>query len=100
MVLKRDMGKLKFLTLRDGSGDLQLVCNQADLEPELFALLDEVDLGDIVAATGPVGTTRRGESLGLRRSLGDADEVAPSAAREVGTASRTRTCSSGVATSI
>lgn len=61
VVLKRDMGKLKFLTLRDGSGDLQLVCNQAELEPEPFALLDEVDLGDIVAATGPVGTTRRGE---------------------------------------
>ena len=61
VVLKRDMGKLKFLTLRDGSGDLQLVCNQAELDPEPFALLDEVDLGDIVAATGPVGTTRRGE---------------------------------------
>ena len=25
VVLKRDMGKLKFLTLRDGSGDIQLV---------------------------------------------------------------------------
>jgi lysyl-tRNA synthetase class 2 len=61
VVLKRDMGKLKFLTLRDGSGDLQLVCNRSELEPEPFALLDEVDLGDIVAATGPVGTTRRGE---------------------------------------
>jgi lysyl-tRNA synthetase, class II len=61
VVLRRDMGKLKFLTLRDGSGDLQLVCNQAELEPEPFALLDEVDLGDIVAASGPVGTTRRGE---------------------------------------
>ena len=61
VVLKRDMGKLKFLTLRDGSGDIQLVCNQAELDAEPFALLDEVDLGDIIAATGPVGTTRRGE---------------------------------------
>ena len=61
VVLKRDMGKLQFLTLRDGSGDLQLVCNQAELEPEPFALLDEVDLGDLIAATGLVGTTRRGE---------------------------------------
>ena len=61
VVLKRDMGKLKFLTLRDGSGDIQLVCNQAELDEETFALLDEVDLGDIIAATGPVGTTRRGE---------------------------------------
>ena len=61
VVLKRDMGKLQFLTLRDGTGDLQLVCNQTEVEPDDFALLDEVDLGDIVAASGPVGTTRRGE---------------------------------------
>jgi lysyl-tRNA synthetase, class II len=61
VVLKRDMGKLKFLTLRDGSGDIQLVCNQADLDVESFARLDEVDLGDIIGATGQVGTTRRGE---------------------------------------
>jgi lysyl-tRNA synthetase, class II len=61
VVLKRDMGKLKFLTLRDGSGDIQLVCNQADLDDQSFALLDEVDLGDIIGAIGEVGTTRRGE---------------------------------------
>jgi lysyl-tRNA synthetase class 2 len=61
VVLNRDMGKLKFLTLRDGSGDIQLVCNRAELDEESFALLDEVDLGDIIAATGQVGTTRRGE---------------------------------------
>ncbi|MDQ4107554.1 MAG: OB-fold nucleic acid binding domain-containing protein, partial [Actinomycetota bacterium] len=61
VVLKRDMGKLEFLTLRDGSGDIQLVCNEADLDDQSFALLDEVDLGDIVAAVGEVGTTRRGE---------------------------------------
>jgi lysyl-tRNA synthetase class 2 len=61
VVLKRDMGKLKFLTLRDGSGDIQLVCNQAELDEESFVLLDEVDLGDIIAASGQVGTTRRGE---------------------------------------
>jgi lysyl-tRNA synthetase, class II len=61
VVLKRDMGKLKFLTLRDGSGDLQLVAAEGDLEPDDLARLDEVDLGDIVGATGRVGTTRRGE---------------------------------------
>jgi lysyl-tRNA synthetase class 2 len=61
VVLKRDMGKLKFLTLRDGSGDIQLVCDQADLDDQSFALLDEVDLGDIIGAIGEVGTTRRGE---------------------------------------
>ena len=61
VILKRDMGKLRFLTLRDGSGDLQLVCDRSILDAEAFARLDEVDLGDIIGATGTVGTTRRGE---------------------------------------
>ena len=61
VVLKRDIGKLKFLVLRDRTGDLQVVASKADLPEQLFTLLDEVDLGDIVAAAGRVGTTRKGE---------------------------------------
>jgi len=60
IVLKRDMGKLAFLVLRDRSGDIQLVVNQ-DTELDGRELLAEVDLGDIVGATGRVGTTRKGE---------------------------------------
>ena len=60
VVLKRDMGKLVFLVLRDRTGDLQLVANQ-DTEPASLELLGDVDLGDLIGATGPVGTTRRGE---------------------------------------
>jgi lysyl-tRNA synthetase class 2 len=60
-ILKRDMGKLKFLTLRDRSGDIQVVFMQSALADDEFALLDEVDLGDIVAVSGEVGTTRKGE---------------------------------------
>jgi lysyl-tRNA synthetase class 2 len=60
IVLKRDMGKLAFLVLRDRSGDIQLVVNQ-DTEPDGRELLADVDLGDIVGATGRVGTTRKGE---------------------------------------
>jgi len=61
VVLKRDMGKLQFATLRDGSGDLQLVFDRVTMDEGSFGLLDEVDLGDIIGATGHVGTTRRGE---------------------------------------
>lgn len=61
VVLKRDMGRLVFATLRDRSGDLQLVFNGADLDAAAFSLLGELDLGDIVGVTGRVGTTRRGE---------------------------------------
>ena len=60
VVLKRDMGKLAFLVLRDRTGDIQLVVNQ-ETDPASLALLAEVDLGDIVGATGRVGTTRKGE---------------------------------------
>jgi lysyl-tRNA synthetase class 2 len=61
VVQRRDMGKLKFLVLRDRTGDLQLFCTAKDMDPAAFTLLDEVDLGDIVAATGRVGVTKRGE---------------------------------------
>jgi lysyl-tRNA synthetase, class II len=60
LVLKRDMGKLAFLVLRDRTGDLQLVVNE-QTDPESRELLTDVDLGDIVGATGRVGTTRKGE---------------------------------------
>ncbi len=61
VVLKRDMGKLVFATIRDISGELQVIFSAADMGQEGFALLQEVDLGDIVGATGQVGTSRRGE---------------------------------------
>ena len=61
VVLKRDMGKLVFATLRDRDGDIQIVVNSAELRDADFELFREVDLGDIVGATGPVGTTHKGE---------------------------------------
>jgi lysyl-tRNA synthetase class 2 len=61
IVFRRDMGKLKFATLRDRDGDVQLVFAATAVQPDAFALLDEMDLGDIVGAEGLVGTTRRGE---------------------------------------
>ncbi len=61
VVLARRHGKLTFLVIRDRSGDLQLFCEEATLGTEGYGLLDEVDLGDIVGATGHVVRTRRGE---------------------------------------
>ena len=60
VVLKRDLGKLAFVVLRDRSGDIQLVVSP-ETESGSRELLAEVDLGDIVGATGRVGTTRKGE---------------------------------------
>ena len=61
VVQRRDLGKLKFLVVRDRSADIQLFCDATVMNAEDHALLDEADLGDIVAATGHVGTTKRGE---------------------------------------
>jgi lysyl-tRNA synthetase class 2 len=69
------MGKLCFLVLRDRTGDLQLVLNQ-ETEPPSLALLADVDLGDIVGATGRVGTTRKGE-LSIFVEIGDAQRHRP-----------------------
>jgi len=62
LIRKRDGGKLGFGTLRDGSGDLQIMVganfvDAADLE----LWRHDVDLGDHVGVTGVVVTTRRGE---------------------------------------
>ena len=60
IVLLRRQGKLSFATLRDRSGDLQLFFGE-DSMGQGYALVDDLDLGDIVGADGVVVTTRRGE---------------------------------------
>jgi lysyl-tRNA synthetase, class II len=61
VVLRRSFGRLDFLVVRDGTGDLQLLCSREFLDADGAIVLDEIDLGDIVGASGPVVTTRRGE---------------------------------------
>jgi lysyl-tRNA synthetase class 2 len=62
ILLKRDVGKLSFATLRDGSGDLQVMVSLAEVGQEaLNHWVRDIDLGDQVGVTGEVITTRRGE---------------------------------------
>ncbi|MDQ3992047.1 MAG: lysine--tRNA ligase, partial [Actinomycetota bacterium] len=63
VMARRDMGKLVFLDLVDRSGRLQLFCQPGELG-EL-----DVDLGDVVGATGVPMRTRRGEPSLRVRSL-------------------------------
>jgi lysyl-tRNA synthetase class 2 len=65
VVLARRHGKLTFLVIRDRTGDLQLFCEEATMGSDPYRLLDDVDLGDIVGATGVACRTRKGE-LSLR----------------------------------
>src|SRR5258706_11568186 len=61
IVLKRDMGKLSFLTLRDESGDLQVAFDKKRLDEKTWAINDLLDLGDQIVVEGALGTTRKGE---------------------------------------
>ncbi len=79
VMLRREMGKLTFLTLTDWTGSLQLFAGVQ--WTERFGELNKLSLGDWVGATGEVVRTKTGElSLRLsewvllaeaRRSFGD-----------------------------
>jgi lysyl-tRNA synthetase class 2 len=62
IILKRDMGKLTFMTLRDESGDLQVALDKKRLSERDWQVNELLDLGDQVVAEGALGTTRKGET--------------------------------------
>jgi len=62
VLLSRTGGKLCFATLRDGTGDLQVMLSLDRVgEEALAAWKTDVDLGDHVGITGEVITSKRGE---------------------------------------
>jgi len=62
VMLNRPTGKLVFATIRDGTGDLQIMLSLDRIGADaLAAWKRDVDLGDHVGVEGEVGTSRRGE---------------------------------------
>ena len=61
VMLKRDMGKLSFLTLRDETGDLQIALDKRRVDDLSWQVRGLIDLGDQIVATGPLGSTNKGE---------------------------------------
>ena len=62
VMLSRTSGKLCFATIRDGTGDLQVMVSLDRVGEEALATWKrDVDLGDHVGVTGEVITSRRGE---------------------------------------
>src|SRR5438874_10811569 len=69
IMLKRDMGKLSFMTLRDESGDLQVALDKKRLSEADWKVRDLLDLGDQIVVEGPLGTTQKGETTIWATSL-------------------------------
>ncbi|MEM1012533.1 MAG: OB-fold nucleic acid binding domain-containing protein, partial [Planctomycetota bacterium] len=61
VVLKRDMGKLSFLTIRDATGDLQIGLQKNRLDDNGWLVRQNLDLGDQIVAEGPIGLTKTGQ---------------------------------------
>jgi lysyl-tRNA synthetase class 2 len=57
---KRNMGKIVFADLRDGSGKIQLLFGDR-LNPSLAELLDDIDIGDFIGANGRLFRTKTKE---------------------------------------
>lgn len=57
----RGHGKIMFADLVDESGKVQIVFKSDAVNPEAFALLPYLDIGDFLAVQGTVGKTQAGE---------------------------------------
>jgi len=69
VMLKRDMGKLSFLTLRDETGDLQVALDKKRLDDTCWQVRGLIDLGDLIVVEGPLGITNKGETTIWAASL-------------------------------
>lgn len=62
VMLHRPTGKLVFMTIRDGTGDLQIAVSKAAVGENDFQVASKlVNLGDIIGADGYIGKTKTGE---------------------------------------
>ncbi|MFC1938701.1 lysine--tRNA ligase [Chloroflexota bacterium] len=57
----RTMGKISFLDLCDSSGKIQLYCHRERLTEDNLKLLKELDIGDIIGASGKPFRTKTSE---------------------------------------
>ena len=61
IVLKRVMGNASFVTIRDGSGDIQAYINKNNIDPDLYKNFKSWDLGDIIGVDGNLFKTKTEE---------------------------------------
>ncbi|MBM7000270.1 lysine--tRNA ligase [bacterium] len=69
VMAKRDQGKICFLVVRDGSGDIQVFARVNGLDEATWARVKDLDLGDIIGVRGTISRTRRGELSVMPQSV-------------------------------
>ncbi|MCP4193926.1 MAG: lysine--tRNA ligase [Planctomycetaceae bacterium] len=69
IVLMRDTGKLKFIDIRDQTGQIQLFVGKKQVGDQAWQLSDCFDLGDIVGVDGQLRRTKTGEVTIFAESL-------------------------------
>jgi len=62
LITKRDLGKISFAKLRDGTGDIQLVLQEGNTPEKIFSFFKKyVDSGDFAGVEGELIKTKTGE---------------------------------------
>jgi len=61
MLAKRVMGKIAFVKIQDGTGTMQFVVQRDNLPEGLYMQFKQWDIGDIIAGTGAIFRTQKGE---------------------------------------
>ncbi|MFA6023308.1 MAG: lysine--tRNA ligase [Candidatus Pacearchaeota archaeon] len=62
LMIKRDLGKISFASLQDGSGKIQIVLRDGDTPNKVFDFFKKyIDAGDFVGVEGKIMKTQRGE---------------------------------------
>jgi lysyl-tRNA synthetase, class II len=62
IIVKRDLGKISFATLRDGEGNIQVISQQGETSEKQREFFKKyVDVGDFVGVKGKIGKSVRGE---------------------------------------
>lgn len=61
MLAKRVMGKIAFVSILDATGTIQLVIQRDNLPEGVYQQFKQWDIGDIIAGTGAIFRTQKGE---------------------------------------
>jgi lysyl-tRNA synthetase class 2 len=78
VMANRSMGKVSFMDIRDGTGKVQLFLSKELLDKEYLELLKDIDIGDIVGASGGLFRTKSGEpSVAVRKLVMLAKSLQP-----------------------